>query len=203
MRHTIFPVSYYKGQVEDNERLKQDLLPFINRTKRTLTPPEGWLTTKITTSHERDDINRFFMSQTELQRQYHNLIKTFFDNKFELEVDECWYNCYENEEWQESHNHIGDPIDPNHFACVHFLCYDKKVHSPLTFSDPMGIIRSHSIEFDSHNYEEAISPDINEGDLIMFPSYLMHEVKANKPTPGNPRISIAFNFAVTSYNSSK
>ena len=27
MRHTIFPVSYYKGQVEDNERLKQDLLP--------------------------------------------------------------------------------------------------------------------------------------------------------------------------------
>ena len=34
MRHTIFPVSYYKGQVEDNERLKQDLLPFINRTKK-------------------------------------------------------------------------------------------------------------------------------------------------------------------------
>ena len=50
MRHTIFPVSYYKGQVEDNERLKQDLLPFINSTKNTLTPPEGWLTTKITTS---------------------------------------------------------------------------------------------------------------------------------------------------------
>ena len=67
----------------------------------------------------------------------------------------------------------------------------------------MAITRAHSLEFDSHNYEEAISPDINEGDLIMFPSYLMHEVKANKPTPGNPRISIAFNFAVTQYDSKK
>ena len=69
----------------------------------------------------------------------------------------------------------------------------------MTFSDPMAITRAHSLELDSHNYEEAISPDINEGDLIMFPSYLM--VK-NKPTP-NPRISIAFNFAVTSYNLKK
>ena len=97
MRHTIFPVSYYQGQVENNERLKSDLLPFINSTKNTLTPPEGWLTTKIKTSHERDDINRFFISQGELQRQYHDLIKTFFDQKFQLEVDECWYNCYEDE----------------------------------------------------------------------------------------------------------
>ena len=50
---------------------------------------------------------------------------------------------------------------------------------------------------------DCATPDITEGDLIMFPSYLMHEVKANKPTPGNPRISIAFNFAVTQYSSCK
>mgnify|MGYP005661594769 CR=1 FL=1 len=40
-RRTIFPISYYQGQVEDNERLKQDLLPFIESTQKTLTPPEG------------------------------------------------------------------------------------------------------------------------------------------------------------------
>tara|TARA_B100002019_G_C21092889_1_gene509534 strand:- start:184 stop:795 length:612 start_codon:yes stop_codon:yes gene_type:complete len=201
MRKTIFPVSYYQGQVENNERLKKDLLPFINRTKKNLTPPEGWLTTNITTSHDRDDINRLFLFQGEMRRQYHDVLKTFFDNKFDIKVDECWYNCYENEEYQESHNHVGDPLDPTHFACVHFLCYDKQVHSPLSFLDPLEIIRSHSLEFDSHNYDFHHIPDINEGDLIMFPSYLMHEVKATKPTPGNPRITISFNFAVTKYNS--
>ena len=201
MRKTVFPVHYYQGQVEDNERLKQDLLPYIHETKDTLTPPEAWLSTKIKTSHEREDITRFFMSQTELQRQYHNLLKVFFDQKFEVSVDECWYNYYENEEYQESHNHVGDPLFPIHFSCVHFLCFDKKVHNPLSFTDPMAMVRSHSLELDSHNYQANFCPNITEGDLIMFPSYLTHDVKANKATPGNPRITIAFNFTVTDYNS--
>ena len=29
--------------------------------------------------------------------------------------------------------------------------------------------------------------------MIMFPSYLEHEVKSGRPTPDNPRITISFN----------
>ena len=32
-RKQIFPVSYYQGQVENNDRLKQQLLPQINFKK--------------------------------------------------------------------------------------------------------------------------------------------------------------------------
>ena len=79
------------------------------------------------------------------------------------------------------------------FSCIHFLCYDKEVHSPVVFKDPISLIRSHSFEFASHKHDDGHKPDISEGDMIMFPSYLEHEVKAGRPTPDNPRITISFN----------
>ena len=57
----------------------------------------------------------------------------------------------------------------------------------------MSMTRSHSFEFESHHHDDLHYPDISEGDMIMFPSYLEHEVKAGKPTPNNPRITISFN----------
>ena len=56
--------------------------------------------------------------------------------------------------------------------------------------------RSHSFEFASHEHEDIHAPNISEGDIIMFPSYLEHEVKAGKPTPNNPRITISFNLTL-------
>ena len=200
-RKQIFPVSYYQGQVENNDRLKQQLLPHINFKKNKVKVPEGWSTTKIITSIENDKANDFLYNSQELSNQYINVIESFCDDDYIIEIDEIWFNYYIDGEYQESHNHLDDAADPRRkydkptptFSCVHFLCYDKEVHSPLTFRDPMSMARTHSFEFASHEYQDQHVPDISEGDIIMFPSYLEHEVKAGKPTPNNPRITISFN----------
>ena len=200
-RKQIFPVSYYQGQVENNDRLKQQLLPDINIKKNKVQVPPGWTTTKIITSINSDKVNKFLYDNEELSKQYLDVIESFCDDDYIIEIDEIWFNYYIDGEYQEQHNHIDsaqdqrrriDKLTPT-FSCVHFLCYDKEVHNPLTFKDPMSMTRSHSFEFASHEHEDIHAPNISEGDIIMFPSYLEHEVKAGKPTPNNPRITISFN----------
>ena len=200
-RKQIFPVSYYQGQVENNDRLKGQLLPLINLKKNKVQVPEGWSTTKIITSIDDDRVNEFLFDCKELKEQYIDVIESFCDDDYVIEIDEIWFNYYVDGEYQDQHSHIdsasdqrrqGDKTSPT-FSCVHFLCYDEQVHNALTFKDPMSMIRSHSFEFASHEHEDIHSPNISEGDMIMFPSYLEHEVKAGKPTPNNPRITISFN----------
>ena len=200
-RKQIFPVSYYQGQVENNDILKGQLLSHINLKKNKVKVPDGWATTKIITSINSDKANEFLYDNEELSKQYLDVIESFCDDDYIIEIDEIWFNYYIDGEYQESHNHIDDPSDPRRkfepttptFSCVHFLCYDEQVHNPLTFKDPMSVARSHSFEFASHEYQDTHAPNISEGDIIMFPSYLEHEVKAGKPTPNNPRITISFN----------
>ena len=200
-RKQIFPVSYYQGQVENNDILKEQLLSRINFTKNKVQVPPGWTTTKIITSIDSDKGNKFLYENEELTNQYIDTIESFCDEDYIIEIDEMWFNYYIDGEYQEQHNHIDSAQDQRRktdrltptFSCVHFLCYDKEVHSPLSFSDPMRVTRSHSFEFASHQHDDIHVPDISEGDIIMFPSYLEHEVKAGKPTPNNPRITISFN----------
>ena len=94
---------------------------------------------------------------------------------------------------------IRDSINPTHFACVHFLSFDPEIHAPLTFADPLALIRGHSIDMNNTNYSEKYCPPVTEGDLLMFPSYLDHEVKSYPPTPDKPRVTVSFNLTVMSY----
>ena len=191
-RKTIFPVSFYQGQLENNEKLKKELLPHIDATK--FRANGNFITDKIITTYGQQEVNQFLYKSSELKRQYYDVLKSFCDDDYTIGVSDLWYNYFHNEEYHELHDHVSESIDKKcQFACVHYLCYDKKVHKPVYFLDPIHLLRKHSVEFDSHDYTEEFWPDINEGDLIMFPSYLLHRVERSKPTPNNPRITISFN----------
>ena len=198
-RIDLFPVSYYKGTVENNDRLKELILPIVEKTIDNLEVPEGWLTTNIKTSFDDETISNELARCNEVKRQYFNVIKEFFDDKFRLEIDDLWYNSYANGEYQEAHNHCGDALCPTHFACVHFLSYNPKIHSELAFIDPIETLRHLSINMRSEGYESRYVPPVKEGDLVMFPAYLKHEVKSSPPTPDDPRITVSFNITITEY----
>ena len=198
-RIDLFPVSYYRGAVEDNDKLKELILPIVESTVEECETPEGWLTTNITTSFCSEKISTKLANLTEVKRQYFNVIKGFFDDKFRLEIDDIWYNSYTNGEYQEAHNHCGDALAPTHFACVHFLSFNPKIHAPLTFLDPMETLRHLSINMKSENYDDRHYPRVREGSLVMFPAYLKHEIKSYPPHPEEPRITVSFNITVTEY----
>ncbi len=204
MRHTIFPVSVYHGHVPDNDLLKNLLIPFIKETKDSNQIPTEWMTNKVNTSWQNEETCRKMVEGSrgkELISQYTKVLDDFFDEKYSIKISGVWYNYYVDGEWQEKHNHLSIPLhtDIAHFSCIHFLSFDKENHNPVTFVDPLKDIRCHSLEFNSHGYYQKVSPHVTEGEFIMFPSYLEHEVKKGKPTPDYPRITISFNIEVTKY----
>ena len=205
----IFPFTYYHVNIPNNNVLKSILLNKIVEDAKELEIPEGWFTHKLMTSFNGEPTGReiFFGENTEYQdmltKVYTECFNKIFDRKFEIAIDNIWYNVYINGEYQENHDHLGYDVNPSHFSCIHFLSFDEKNHEPVVFRDPHRQLRSLSIELDKNNYSEDWTPNIKEGDLLMFPSYLSHEVRPGKPTPDYPRISIAFNFRVLYYDSKR
>lgn len=204
----IFPLTYYHVNIHNNDELKKDLVNKIVEDVKELEVPEGWFTNKLMTSFNGEPKGKeiFFGENDEYQKKltkaYTECFNKIFDRKFEVVIDEIWYNVYVDGEYQETHDHLGG-ISGSHFSCIHFLSFDEKNHEPVVFRDPLRQLRNLSLELDQNNYSDHCIPIIKEGDMLMFPSYLSHEVKPGKATPDYPRISIAFNVKVLYYESKK
>ena len=205
-RIPIFPVSIFQSSVRDNSRIQELVYPMIKQHKKTgiTEPPDGWLTDKLITSFKDDNFNEKILSDDgphrEIKDQYVEVMGSFFNTSFECEIKDIWYNYYVNQEYQEAHTHFGNFDDPNHYACVHFLSYNPQIHSPLTFEDPLKLVRATSHEMTGFSgYSDKFHVNAKEGDLVMFPVYLEHEVKGGPPTPEYPRITISFNVRITKF----
>lgn len=202
-RKALFPVSIFQNYIRENEYLKNKYLPKIQKNYNSgeLNVPSGWNTGNVYTSFDNDDLNRTIFDH-QLTDIYYDYIERFFDDDVRFEIKELWFNHYENGEYQEQHNHLNPDLFNSsfvHFACIHYLKFDPKVHSPAIFVDPIETLRYNSLEMKSNNYHDRYMPKVEEGSLLMFPNYLEHYVKETRPTPGNPRVTISFNIVVTKY----
>ncbi len=210
-RKEIFPISIYHSTVENHQRLKSLLIPYILnemniRSKKEISAPKGWFTDNLVTSFSSKDVTRTLWNPendvgAEVRYQFLKLIDSFFvDYPWSIDCDHIWYNYYINGEWQESHNHISQMgVDQTHFAFVYFLSYNSKIHSPLIFNDPSEIIKCISPALDPSEMMGKYQPKVREGDVLMFPAYLQHEVRPGKPTPNYPRMTLAMNIKVKRY----
>lgn len=204
-RVPIFPISFFHSKVENNDEIKNLLVSKIEEDSKELSIPEGWITNKIKTSFcgEKRGKEIFFGEdntyQTILEKKYAKCLDSFFDSTYTIMIDEIWYNCYTDGEYQEPHDHINGSFNTCHFSCIHFLSFDKTTHKPTSFCDPLEKIRALSLEFDRNKYKPTYVPDIEEGDFIMFPSYLTHYVEPSASTKDYPRITIAMNIKILQY----
>jgi hypothetical protein len=205
----IFPVTFYKTSVEDNETVKKILSPKIIEVTANIPVPEGWLTNKIMTSFGGGESEKeIFYGEDKiydsfLEERYTKCFDSIFENsEYQISIDEIWCNCYIDGEFQEEHDHLsrinGNKSSP-HFSCIHFLSFDPTRHKPVKLYDPIRQIRCTSYELNNDEYGEFYYPNIEEGDFIMFPSYLRHSVSPSPKTPDYPRITIAMNISVLEY----
>ena len=197
-RTEVFPVTVFKSKVLNNETLKETLVPNILDSLDELETPEDWVTNKILTSFDQE-LDFIEDNREILLNNYHHTIDEFFDKEYGLNFTDLWYNVYQNGEYQEIHDHLYSKLNHSHFSFIHFLSYDKEQHQPPEFADPLRAMRYLSLEMDSNNCGEIYVPQVEEGDLLMFPSYLQHCVPPGKPTE-KPRITISFNAIVTQYD---
>lgn len=200
----IFPIHIFQTNIRENSILKDELIPTIEETyrKKNLLVPDGWGTDKLHTSFAIKLINSHLFGENSKATQYYiEYVSKFFDKPSQLEIIDIWYNYYVDGEYQEIHNHVVDNVfqKASHFSCIHYLKFNPEIHLPTTFLDPLKLLRYHSLEMESNHYEPNYNLDVQEGDLIMFPSYLEHFVRKSQPTPKDPRITVAFNLHILEY----
>jgi hypothetical protein len=88
------------------------------------------------------------------------------DIGFDFYSTEVWFQKYEN-----NMNHAVHTHGPTGFSSVCFIEYNKSFHKPTTFVSPFG----NNITGELERYE----PDVEEGDIIFFPSNLLHYAPTN------------------------
>ena len=201
----LFPVVSYQSKISNNDELKDMMLSDIVKESKSLKVPGGWaVPDSLKTSWGEDIHDILDKHKPELYSSYTECFDEIFDKEYEIKVNNTWFNLYEEGASQELHDHITNPnwlMRPDHFSCIHFLSYDKNVHTPVQFCDPINASRSLSPSLSRDYVSEYVDLDINEGDFLMFPCYLSHRVKPQKVSD-IPRVTISFNIRLSKYGDS-
>lgn len=198
-RKDLFPTHLYQISLrQQNQVLKSLLLPKIEQYHNDLkiSPPNGWITNHVYTSYNQESINRkLLLESKEVCDHYSQHFRKIFGPQIGFQFHDAWFNYYVDGEYQEQHDHINAQFnDPDsHFSAIHFLNFDKTRHVPVTFVDPVSKLNRR------YRSDYTYSPELEEGDLIVFPSHLDHFVRPSQPTPDYPRITIAFNLRVMTH----
>lgn len=101
------------------------------------------------------------------------LLKPYCKN-FVFNVSDIWINRYDKKDYQGSHIH------PSDFS---FIIYYKTDKSHTVFNSP---VKSLLESVDSKIFNKDYEPNLKQGDMIVFPSYLEHWVR---PNSGNTTIA--------------
>ena len=183
MRVEAFPTYLYRFHVDETDPIKTRVEEYYeeNKFKEQGDTPEGWNCKLFTTFGTgyfpiAECLDAFTPVLDEFQteaKQYGNLILT-----------DLWLNCYESTNWQEKHTHA-----PGQWSAVYYVHFDPNEHHGTNFHHPNEtLLATAGIK------SNVLTPWVQEGDLIIFPSWLEHAAPMNKSS--KLRSTISFNFFV-------
>ena len=99
------------------------------------------------------------------------------------DISSIWYQSYKRNQHHELHNH-----GPIGWSAIFYAIFDKEEHRSTTFYAPFADVAGEMLK---------IEPEVDEGTLLIFPSYLNHEAKLS--TSDKQRAIISFNMFPTVY----
>ena len=188
---TLFPQFYYHGEVEKHQELKDKLLSELTDDK--LSQPKEW-NCSVQSSFETDNNFSWDYFYECIKPNLIDMHQQLNGNPLhQFKMTEAWLNKYERGDSQEVHTHIG--ADNCTFSCSYFAQYALN-DARFLFYDPDQT--KHLGEFTKH-YSGVVNtwfPDVQEGDIIIFPSWLHHQVEPHRSD--TTRITVSANFKVTS-----
>ena len=185
----LFGVPIAVVKVPETPALKQQFLPEMLRhyEAQDYSKPNLWETDRIHSSYDADKAKLVINFVEAMPEAYENLLQQFMKtDRFSVQL---WHNVYwTREEFQERHHHI-----PCHLSFIHFLAFDKAEHKAPYFYDPARTIKAYCRHdlLPRDFWEDKVSIEVNEGDAIVFPSYLEHFVPPGKYS--KPRVTVAMN----------
>ena len=99
-------------------------------------------------------------------------------------LTDLWMNVYETKHWQEKHIH-----SPGQWSGVYYVHFDPNEHKATNFYHP-----NETLLATAGVTQNTLVPWVQEGDMIIFPSWLEHAAPMNKSSV--KRSTISFNFFI-------
>jgi uncharacterized protein (TIGR02466 family) len=189
MNYNIFNSLIWKSKINYNKKFEliQNLTDTYNQDKNLLTKNWDCLVHSSFQNQENGKIPEDLLDIIEKK-----IIEFLEDCPDELKIrgtyilSEIWYNIYGKNNFQEPHTH-GNSL----FSGCYYLKLNKDVHHQTTFYNPNFNLDYSKLE---ENPYFCFTPDCEEDDLIIFPSFLKHGTKGVKKNCSNDlRITISFN----------
>lgn len=190
----LFPTTLwtFKIPAEDSRRINAELRDLFDRL--IAAAPAKKRGPFLQTAHdlhtlpEMHELNRYFMDAVG------DVVTLLSTQHKEMEITGCWANIHPSDSVHRAHSH------PNNFlSAVYYVTVPEGGHQ-ITFYDPriQHYILHPVIERSNAYNSEHIFFEVEEGLLLLFPSWLVHSVPAG--TSKDPRVSISFNANFTDFN---
>ena len=165
------PVNFFclKKQLKEHKKIKKDLIKKINKTPSNQ-DMDSW--TKI------DKVDWFDCEN--FKREWVVFVKPYLQELFvefanEINVTRCDIKKIWFQEYHKDGKHSWHVHDSN-YTGVYYLNHDNSVHN--------------TNYYDQYN-NEVKSFNVKEGDVVIFPSFLLH--KASPNTSSKKRLIVSFN----------
>ena len=207
----FFPSEFvFWETLEEHSEIKKKLLPIIlkNSDKAKNNPFDNC--TFNTSFYKGDDEkfkkeNKFLTERKHLDsivfKNIDKMLRTLGFNEdpgIDFLLQNCWWNVYNEGEYQEEHNHVAAPavVDDKLFypsLSVVYILHDENEKGSLVFKRrgtvPLRPPYNTTSMFKTGNVEE-----IKEGSVLIFPASLDHLIK---PSIKPGRVTIAYNICAS------
>ena len=189
----MFPTLLWKIQLKAQLRdeIGARILAELDAMRRglpALTAGQGWQSER--TLHQRESFKGLVAC---IDAEAASILRFLRIGEEPFEITGCWATILAQGATHKAHSH------PNNFLSGVYYLRTHPGADTINFRDPRnqaGVIRPPVVELTAGNTDQIVVK-VDDGTLLMFPSYLEHSVDANQC--GEERISIGFNIMFSSF----
>lgn len=185
---TVYGYPIYMAQVRDSLKMLDEVYLNISKVGNVSVWDSECLTTSTISDENRFNSeyvkNEVLHHATEMMKQLHSdmtlTIKMCETDNCTM-CDDIWMNVYNKGHYQITHMHHSDQpgskIPTVSFS--YFAKYDQNKDATFIFVNPKS------------SYPKEVTMNVKEGDILLFPSFMLHRVE--KQMTDGPRITISGN----------
>lgn len=190
----LFPTTLWTFKIPSDvsDRINTEIRDLLDRlvAAAPANNPGAFLQTEhdLHTLPEMQELSGYFMNAVD------DVVRLLSTKHKEMEITGCWANIHPSDHIHRPHSHFN-----NFLSAVYYVTVPQGGNQ-ITFHDPRTqhyIIYPAVERFNRYNSEHGFF-EVEEGLLLLFPSWLVHSVPPG--TSKEPRISISFNVNFSDFN---
>jgi uncharacterized protein (TIGR02466 family) len=192
----IFKSSIYKTKIQ-HEKAKEYFLNLLNTEKEDnasvhISNKGGFQTKNFSYIDDKDINQKLFIDPCFEYFDSFNLRKP--TKNWGIKMASFWINQNFMSDWNVMHNHL-----PSNFSGIWYLKAPKDCGKIVFQNGDMLVLNESNFDyFDDPHFYSRFFLDIEDNDLVLFPSHMLHFVEPNKTN--EDRISLAFNIMIEPTN---